>query len=206
MFGVASNFRKSHGEAAFQMLARSAFGDADTDDSGRIDMSELHATLSKMGMRLNDAQAAAIVEAYDDDGNHELDVDEFMKLVAEIIDGTAMKKLPLEIRRSLERVEARGIVKSVDDLFGSDDEDKKPKKKKAPPKPVAKPAASKPAAGAASSAKPAATGGAKAAPPKPLPAAEAAKLQSANAALTAENGQLSARVKELEAQLAAAKS
>ena len=61
MFGVASNFRKAHGEAAFGLLARTAFSDADTDTSGFIDTAELRSTLAKLGMQLTDAQSAAIV-------------------------------------------------------------------------------------------------------------------------------------------------
>ena len=62
MFGVASDFRKRNGEAAFTMLARTAFADADIDHSGLIDMAELQTTLGKMGMKLNDAQASHVVE------------------------------------------------------------------------------------------------------------------------------------------------
>ena len=42
----------------------------------------------KVGMKLTDAQTAQIVETYDVDGNHELDVDEFMKLISELIDAS----------------------------------------------------------------------------------------------------------------------
>ena len=38
-------------------------------------------------------------DAYDKDGNRELDEAEFIKMVAELIDGTAMKKLPLAVRK-----------------------------------------------------------------------------------------------------------
>ena len=64
MFGVASNFRKAHGEAAFSVLARTAFTEADTDGSGRIDVAELRSTLGKLGMSLTDAQSAAIVPVH----------------------------------------------------------------------------------------------------------------------------------------------
>ena len=57
---------------------------------------------------------------YDLDGNHELDEEEFVKLVSDLIDGTA--KLPMAAQKSAEKVAARGIVMSMDDLFGSDDE------------------------------------------------------------------------------------
>ena len=98
MFGVASNFRKTHGEAAFELLARTAFTEADADGSGCIDTSELQATLGKMGMQLTDAQTAAVVRSYDDDGNHELDEGEFMRLVSDLIDGSATSKLPMAAR------------------------------------------------------------------------------------------------------------
>ena len=71
MFGVASNFRKTHGEAAFRMLASTAFAGADTDRSGKIDTSELNATLKKLGMNVTEAQTMEIVREYDADGNHE---------------------------------------------------------------------------------------------------------------------------------------
>ena len=191
MFGVASNFRKTHGEAAFDMLARSTFAEADTDKSGLLDMSELQRTLMKVGMKLTDAQTAQIVETYDVDGNHELDVDEFMKLISELIDGSATKKLPKAAQKEHAKVEARGIVMNASDLFGSDDEDDAPKKKKAAPK---KAAAIKP---------PAAAGAGKA--PAAMPAAQAEKLKTENSALKAQNDELSARVKQLEAQVAAAR-
>ena len=41
--------RKAHGEAAFRVLASTAFADADADCSGAIDTQELKATLSKLG-------------------------------------------------------------------------------------------------------------------------------------------------------------
>ena len=44
-FGVARDFRRTHGEAAFSLLATTAFADSDTDGSGSIDKSELRATL-----------------------------------------------------------------------------------------------------------------------------------------------------------------
>ena len=163
-------------------------------------MAELRGTLKKMGMNLTEPQTATIVDLYDDDDNHELDVDEFMKLVSDLIDGTAVKKLPMAARKEFEKVEARGVVSSIDDLFGSDDEDK-PKKKPlkktatAPAKMASKPAASK--AGAAPAKAP------PAAPAKPLPAAEAAKLKAANDELSRKNKALEDRVKQLEAQLSA---
>ena len=212
MFGVASTFRKSHGEAAFQALARAAFDEADDDGSGCIDMSELQKTLTKMGMKLTDQQTLTIVDLYDEDDNHELDFDEFVLLCSDLIDGTAVAKLPLAARKEFEKVAARGVVSSIDDLFGSDDDEpkKKPPPKKAPPKPAA--SATKPAAKPASTAaKPpvAGKGGAApskapaAAPPKPLPAAEAAKLKSQNDELSTKNRALEDRVKQLEAQLTA---
>jgi hypothetical protein len=125
MFGVASNFRKTHGEAAFRVLATTAFGDADADNSGFIDIAELKKTLSKLGMKLTESQAAEIVRTYDADGNHQLDEEEFLNLVAELIDGSAAAKLPAQARARASQLEARGVVKSMDDLdFGSDDDEK----------------------------------------------------------------------------------
>ena len=135
---------------------------------------------------------------YDLDGNHELDEEEFVKLVSDLIDGTA--KLPMAAQKSAEKVAARGIVMSMDDLFGSDDE-APPAKGKPAPKPAAKPAAKPPAPSASKAAAPSAPAKAAAGP---LPAAEASKLRQANAALQDENAKLSSRVAQLEAQLAKA--
>ena len=131
---------------------------------------------------------------YDLDGNHELDEEEFVKLVSDLIDGTA--KLPMAAQKSAEKVAARGIVMSMDDLFGSDDE-APPAKGKPAPKPAAKPPAPSASKAAAPSAPAKAAAG-------PLPAAEASKLRQANAALQDENAKLSSRVAQLEAQLAKA--
>ena len=67
-FGVAKNFRKTHGEAAFMALATAAFTEADTDGSGSIDKSELRETLKKLGIRLP-GQTVTILQHYDKDGN-----------------------------------------------------------------------------------------------------------------------------------------
>ena len=120
MFGVASNFRKTHGEAAFRILAQTAFDGADTDKSGKIDTAELRTTLEKLGMQLTEAQAAEVVRQYDDDGNHELDQEEFLRLVSELIDGSA--KLPMAAKKQSSKLEARGVVMSMDDLDFDDDE------------------------------------------------------------------------------------
>lgn len=92
MFGVAADFRSTHGEAAFRLLAATAFSEADVDQSGAIDTQELQATLLKLGIDLSDEQAADVISTYDQDGNNELDETEFVKLVSELIDGSA--KLP----------------------------------------------------------------------------------------------------------------
>ena len=84
LFGVASDFRKTKGEAAFKILCRNTFNEADVDDSGRIDMGELQKSLGKMGMKLTDAQIAAVVKMYDADGNSELDQEEFTKLASDL--------------------------------------------------------------------------------------------------------------------------
>ena len=121
MFGVASNFRAVHGEAAFKILASTAFRDADTDESGKIDTAELRGTLEKVGMKLTEGQVAAVLTTYDADGNHELDQDEFFRLVAELIDGTA--ELPMAARKTAAKLEARGVVMSMDELDFSDDDE-----------------------------------------------------------------------------------
>ena len=89
MFGVAADFRKAHGEAAFRVLASTAFADADADCSGAIDTQELKATLSKLGIELTDEQVDGVIANYDTDGSHELEEEEFMQLVSALIDGSA---------------------------------------------------------------------------------------------------------------------
>jgi len=174
MFGVASNFRKTHGEAAFRILAQTAFDGADTDKSGKIDTAELRTTLEKLGMKLTEAQTAEVVRQYDADGNHELDLEEFLRLVSELIDGTA--KLPMAAKKQSSKLEARGVVMSMDDLDFSDDE---------PPVPAAQPIQSSNSQTAT---------------------AEVATLKKENTQLRADNARLTARVKELEAKLAGSNS
>lgn len=169
MFGVASNFRKTHGEAAFRILAQTAFDGADTDKSGKIDTAELRTTLEKLGMQLTEAQAAEVVRQYDDDGNHELDQEEFLHLVSELIDGSA--RLPMAAKKQSSKLEARGVVMSMDDLDFDDDE----------PPPVAKPIQSSSTHSTSS--------------------AEVTALKKENTQLRNDNARLTARVKELEAKL-----
>ena len=172
MFGVASDFRKTHGEAAFRILAQTAFDGADVDKSGKISTSELKQTLEKLGMKLTDHQTAEIVQEYDADGNHELDQEEFLRLVAELIDGTA--KLPMAAKSAAAKVEARGVVLSMDDLFGDDDDE--------PPPPQA--ASIVPSSNGSGS-------------------GSAEALKQENSQLKLENAKLTKRVQELEAKLAA---
>ena len=121
MFGVTSNFRRVHGEAAFQVLVSTAFTEADSDRSGKISTSELKVTLGKLGMKLTEAQTAMVMQDYDMDGNREMDEGEFLGLVSDLIQGTA--KLSLAAKKSAEMVAARGVVKSAADLFGDSDDD-----------------------------------------------------------------------------------
>ena len=105
MFGVASNFRKQNGEAAFEMLARAAFTEADVDGSGCIDMAELRGTLKKMGMNLTEPQTATIVDLYDDD---DIDMPAFTPKTPDpfskrLLDGIEASYVPLtdeEVRRA----------------------------------------------------------------------------------------------------------
>lgn len=88
MFGVAANFRKAYGEAAFKTLAASVFQEADKDGSGKIDTAELRSTLDNLGLKLTDAQVTEVLAVYDADGNEQLDEDEFLRLVSDLIDGS----------------------------------------------------------------------------------------------------------------------
>ena len=92
-FGVARDFRKSHGESAFIALATTIFNQTDADKSGFIDTSELFDCLGKLGMKLSDEQLLAVLERYDDDGNGQLDGQEWLNVVSDLVDGTFEEKL-----------------------------------------------------------------------------------------------------------------
>lgn len=116
MFGVARNFRKVHGEEAFNLLARAAFTDADSDNSGSIDASELKDTLQKTGINLTDQQVGEVLQKYDADRSGLIDEAEWFSLVADLIDGTfatpaassAASAPPLTETQEL-RAEVRGL-------------------------------------------------------------------------------------------------
>ena len=109
---------------------------------------------------------------YDDDGNHELDQEEFLRLVSELIDGSA--KLPVAAQKQSSKLEARGVVMSMDDLDFDDDDE--------PPVPATQPPIQNSNAQSAT--------------------ADVAALNKENTQLRADNARLAARVKELEAKLA----
>ena len=77
-FGVARNFRQTHGEDAFQSMARAAFLEADKDGSGVLDKTELRATLKSCGIHLT-GQTAAILAHYDSNQSGLIEEDEFMQ-------------------------------------------------------------------------------------------------------------------------------
>lgn len=88
MFGVARDFRASHGDEAFGHLARAIFKQYDLDSSGWIDTSELYECLEKLGMKLSDEQLIAVLETYDKDGNGEIDESEWLQVVSDLLDGS----------------------------------------------------------------------------------------------------------------------
>lgn len=92
-FGVARDFRQSHGETAFLTLAQTIFSQSDTDGSGYIDTSELFDCLAKLGMNLSDEQLIAVLARYDDDDNGKLDDKEWLNVVSDLVDGSFEEKL-----------------------------------------------------------------------------------------------------------------
>lgn len=92
-FGVARDFRKSHGETAFLTLAQTIFAQSDADGSGYIETSELFDCLAKLGMNLTDDQLIAVLARYDDDDNGKLDDKEWLNVVSDLVDGSFEEKL-----------------------------------------------------------------------------------------------------------------
>ena len=92
-FGVARDFRQSHGETAFLTLAQTIFSQSDADGSGYIDTSELFDCLAKLGMSLSDEQLIAVLARYDDDDNGKLDDKEWLNVVSDLVDGSFEEKL-----------------------------------------------------------------------------------------------------------------
>jgi hypothetical protein len=90
-FGVARDFRKAHGEAAFQALVSTAFAESDVDKSGTIDKSELRNTLKKLNIHMVGV-TASVMQKYDADSSGEISEDEFSQLVSDLIDGTFEKE------------------------------------------------------------------------------------------------------------------
>lgn len=88
MFGVARDFRASHGEDAFITLAKSVFLDADLARNGVIDASEIRAMLKKLGMLLTSDQADSVLRRYDADTNGTLDQTEWIGIVSDLVDGS----------------------------------------------------------------------------------------------------------------------
>lgn len=92
-FGVARDFRQTHGETAFLTLAQTIFSQSDMDGSGYIDTSELFDCLAKLGMNLSDEQLIAVLARYDDDDNGKLDDKEWLNVVSDLVDGSFEEKL-----------------------------------------------------------------------------------------------------------------
>ena len=88
MFGVARDFRTTHGEDAFKALAKVVFTDADEDKSGTVDVGEIRNMMRKLGMLISEEQAAAVLTKYDADGNGTLDQKEWLGLVSDLVDGS----------------------------------------------------------------------------------------------------------------------
>lgn len=92
-FGVARDFRKTHGETAFLTLAQTIFSQSDDDGSGFIETSELFDCLAKLGINLTDDQLIAVLARYDDDDNGKLDDKEWLNVVSDLVDGSFEEKL-----------------------------------------------------------------------------------------------------------------
>ena len=99
-FGVARDFRETHGEAAFEDLVRFTFTSADADGSGNIDKTELRATLKKLGIRLT-GQTAGVLAHYDTNQDGMIDEGEFLKLVSDLIDGTFESTLQPQLEEKM---------------------------------------------------------------------------------------------------------
>lgn len=121
-FGVAKDFRETHGEAAFENLAHAAFADADTDGNGHLDMSELRQTLKKLGIHMT-GQTSAVFAQYDADGNGQIDRAEFCKLCSDLIDGTFEQQVQPELearqKRQLQQIAERAVQQQQQQAGGN---------------------------------------------------------------------------------------
>jgi len=88
LFGVARDFRATHGEEAFAALAAAAFQEADATHDGTIDASELKEVLQNVGIRLNDEQIRQVLVRYDADQSGVIEESEFLPLVSDLVDGS----------------------------------------------------------------------------------------------------------------------
>ena len=109
MFGVARDFRKTHGEEAFKALVTSAFVDTDADGNGSIDKGELRACLKKLGIHLT-GQTGAILEHYDTDKSGLIEEEEFLQLVSDLIDGTFEKTLQPRLEAQMKLQQQQAVV------------------------------------------------------------------------------------------------
>ena len=69
-------------EVVVEDNVRAAFNNFDNDEDGHIDVSELHTALEALGLPCGEAQTAAVLAKFDNDGNLTLEVEEFQKLGA----------------------------------------------------------------------------------------------------------------------------
>ena len=109
MFGVAKDFRATHGEEAFKILAGTAFTEADVDKSGTIDKSELRATLKKLGIHLTGATATILTE-YDTSGDGQIDEQEFLTLASDLIDGSFDTKIKPAVEKAQQEQQQKQVA------------------------------------------------------------------------------------------------
>ena len=87
----------------------------DVDDSGSLSRVEFRAALEDLGVRLTTTELSGVIEAFDEDGDGEVSVEEFVKFIKR--DGRVKK-----IKEKNDRLNGEGEEDGDDDSDDSDDE------------------------------------------------------------------------------------
>jgi len=96
------------------------FHAADTDQSGAIEVDELHGALARLGMPTDRGQTMQIFRRYDDDGAGSIELPEFRKLVAELRAFQSSKAPADDIEAEWRKADADGNGKlDLDELMAS---------------------------------------------------------------------------------------